>query len=113
MAAKKGFLLRTYLANRRTRLVVFLFDLIVIKNLTQCDLGAAMIATDGTTDPAIIIPMDTTHGKSEFQINKLFIFSLSRYSRPRKHYYYSSSSSGYSRGKRATEAEVGFGDLRR
>lgn len=114
MAAKKGFLLGTYLANRRTRLLIFIFDLIVIKKLPSCALGAAMIATVGITDPTTIIPMDTTHGKSKSQSNKLFIYCLSRYSRPRKHYYYSSSRysrNNWNRGKRAAEAEVGFSDL--
>ena len=39
---------------------------------------------------------------------------MSRYSRPRKHYYYSSSKysrNNWHRGKRAAEAEAGFSDF--
>ena len=75
-----------------------------------------MTPTDGITDQTTIIPMDIIHGKLKLSnFCEITFLVFSRYSRPRKHYYYSSSkysrNSWYNRGKRAAEAEVGFSDL--
>jgi len=78
LAAKKGFLLGTYLANRRTR-------------------------------------RSYDSNRWHYRSNNHYTNGYNTwYSRPRKHYYYSSSKysrNNWNRGKRAAEAEAGFSDF--
>merc|ERR1711976_687095 len=80
LAAKKGFLLGTYLANRRTR-------------------------------------RSYDSNRWHYRSNNHYTNGYNTwYSRPRKHYYYSSSKysrrNNWNRGKRAAEAEAGFSDFK-
>ena len=74
-----------------------------------------MTVTDGITDQLIITPVDIILGESKYSWRDPHNIALSRYSRPRKHYYYSSSKyrrNSWNRGKRAAEEDAGLSDLK-